>query len=215
MQNPLLINTRNSGFSTGTDYQNNFIRMVFDEDIKDSLIILRKGGIILYPTDTIWGIGCDPTNPLAVEKIFRIKSRSENKSLLILVDGEQMLDRFVRDIPEIAFELTGVSDSPLTIIYPAGKNLAPGVCNEDGSIGIRICHDDFCQELISRFRKPIVSTSANFSGKPSPENFSQIEKSVIDSVDFVVKYRQDDRQKHSASPVIKLEQNGTIKIIRN
>jgi len=188
--------------------------MIFDEDIKDSLISLRKGGIILYPTDTIWGLGCDATNPSAVEKIFRIKSRSDNKSLLVLVDGEQMLERYVRDIPEIVFELTGVSDSPLTIIYPNGKNLAAGVYSEDGSVGIRICHDEFCRELISRLRKPIVSTSANFSGKPSPENFGKIDKSVIDAVDFVVKYRQNDRRKYSASPIIKVEQNGTIKIIR-
>ncbi|MBE3085113.1 MAG: threonylcarbamoyl-AMP synthase [Bacteroidetes bacterium] len=188
--------------------------MTFDEDIKESLITLRNGGIILYPTDTIWGLGCDATNPSAIEKIFRIKSRSDSKSLIILVDGEQMLDRYVKDIPEIVYELTSVSDSPLTIIYPTGKNLAAGVCSEDGSVGIRICHDEFCRELISRFRKPIVSTSANFSGKPSPENFSEIEKSIIDSVDFVVKHRQNDRQKYSASPIIKLEQNGTIKIIR-
>jgi L-threonylcarbamoyladenylate synthase len=188
--------------------------MIFDEDIKDSLISLRKGGIILYPTDTIWGLGCDATNPAAVEKIFKIKSRSENKSLLILVNGEQMLERYVKDIPEIAYELTGVSDGPLTIIYPAGRNLAPGVCSEDGSVGIRICRDEFCSGLISRFRKPVVTTSANFSGKPSPENFSDIEKSVIDSVDYVVRYRQNDRQINSASPVIKVELNGTIKIIR-
>lgn len=188
--------------------------MIFDEDINDSLITLRKGGIILYPTDTIWGLGCDASNASAVEKIFRIKSRSESKSLLVLVAGDQMLERYVKEIPEIVFELTSVSDSPLTIIYPNGKNLAAGVCSEDGSVGIRICHDEFCRELISRFRKPIISTSANFSGNPSPENFGEIEKSVIDAVDFVVKYRQDDRRKHSASPVIKVELNGTIKIIR-
>jgi L-threonylcarbamoyladenylate synthase len=188
--------------------------MNFDEDVNGALITLRKGGIILYPTDTIWGLGCDATNDLAVERIFRIKSRSDNKSLLILVDGDQMLERYVRDIPEIALELATVSDSPLTIIYPAGRNLAAGVCAEDGSIGIRICHDEFCNELISRFRKPIVSTSANYSGKPSPGNFSEIDKTIIETVDFVVSYRQDDRQKHTASPVIKLEQNGTIKIIR-
>ena len=188
--------------------------MIFDEDIEDSLITLRKGGIILYPTDTIWGLGCDATNPAAVEKIFKIKSRNESKSLLILVNGEQMLERYVKDIPEIAYELTAVSDGPLTIIYPAGRNLAPGVCSEDGSVGIRICHDEFCSDLISRFRKPIVTTSANFSGRPSPENFSDIEKLVIDSVDFIVKYRQDDRRIYSASPVIKVELNGTIKIIR-
>jgi len=188
--------------------------MVFEQDIKDALLSLREGGVILYPTDTIWGIGCDATNAVAVEKIFKIKSRDNNKSLLILVDSENMLDRYVADIPEIAFELAGVSDTPLTIIYPEGKNLAPGVCSEDGSIAIRICHDDFCQELIRRFRKPIISTSANLSGKSSPENFDDIDRVIIDAVDFVVKYRQDDRQKHSASPIIKLEANGTFKIIR-
>jgi len=188
--------------------------MIFNEDIRDSLIVLKNGGIILYPTDTIWGIGCDATNPAAVEKIFKIKSRSDNKSLLILADGIQMVERYVTDIPDIVYELTSVSDDPLTIIYPSGKNLAPGVCNEDGSVGIRICHDEFCSELISRFRKPIVSTSANFSGRPSPDNFAGIEPSVINSADYVVKYRQNDRQKHSASPVIKIGQNGTIKIIR-
>jgi L-threonylcarbamoyladenylate synthase len=188
--------------------------MTFDEDIKESLITLKNGGIILYPTDTIWGLGCDPTNTSAVEKIFRIKSRSGGKSLLVLVNGDQMLERYVKDIPEISFELTGVSDDPITIIYPEGKNLAEGVCSDDGSVGIRICRDEFCNELISRFRKPIVSTSANLSGKPSPDNFSAIEKSLIDQVDYVVKHRQNDRKKQSASPVIKIEKNGTFKIIR-
>jgi L-threonylcarbamoyladenylate synthase len=188
--------------------------MIFDEDIRECLVTLKNGGIILYPTDTVWGLGCDATNPAAVEKIFRIKSRSESKSLLVLVNSDQMLDRYVKDIPEISFELTSVSDDPLTIIYPEAKNLAPGVCADDGSVGIRICRDDFCNELISRFRKPIVSTSANLSGKPSPENFDKIEKTLTARVDYVVKYRQDDRQKKSASPVIKIEQNGTFKIIR-
>jgi L-threonylcarbamoyladenylate synthase len=188
--------------------------MIFGEDIKDSLVTLRNGGVILYPTDTIWGLGCDATNPSAVEKIFKIKSRSDSKSLLVLVDVEQMIERYVREVPEIVYELTSVSDGPLTIIYPNGRNLAPGVCNEDGSVGIRICHDEFCNELISRFRKPIVSTSANFSGKPSPGNFSEIEKSIIEAVDFVVKYRQNDQQKYSVSPVIRVEQNGIIKILR-
>jgi L-threonylcarbamoyladenylate synthase len=188
--------------------------MIFDEDIRDSLIALKNGGTILYPTDTIWGLGCDATNAAAVDRIFKIKSRSESKSLLVLVNGEQMLERYVKDIPEIVYELTAVSDSPLTIIYPSGKNLAPGICSNDGSVGIRICHDEFCSELINRFRKPIVSTSANYSGKPAPEIFDDIEESVVEAVDFVVKYRQTDRRKYSASPVIKVELNGIIKIIR-
>jgi L-threonylcarbamoyladenylate synthase len=188
--------------------------MNLSEDINNSLIALRNGGIILYPTDTIWGLGCDATNAVAVEKIYKIKARSETKSLLVLVDSIQMLERYVNNIPEIVYELTSVSDSPLTIIYSSGKNLAPGVCSEDGSVGIRICNDEFCNELIGRFRKPIVSTSANFSGKPSPGNFGSIDKSLTKVVDYVVSHRQDDNQKHAASPIIKVEQNGTIKIIR-
>jgi L-threonylcarbamoyladenylate synthase len=188
--------------------------MILDEDINNSLVTLKKGGIILYPTDTIWGLGCDATNPRAVDRIHKIKSRDNNKSLVILVDGVNMLERYVRNIPEIVFELITVSDNPLTIIYPEGKNLAEGVCSLNGSVGIRICHDKFCSKLLSRFRKPIVSTSANLSGKPSPQNFSEVEMAVIESVDFVVKYRQDDLHKYSASSVVKVEKNGIIKIIR-
>jgi L-threonylcarbamoyladenylate synthase len=189
--------------------------MNFAEDINQALIALRNGGIILYPTDTIWGLGCDATNSSAVERIFKIKARIETKSLLVLADSIQMVERYTNDLPEIVYELTSVSDSPLTIIYSSGKNLAPGVCSEDGSVGIRICNDEFCQELIHRFRLPIVSTSANYSGRPSPENFDSIDKSVIDAADYVVKYRQDDIRKQKASPIIKVESNGTIKIIRS
>jgi L-threonylcarbamoyladenylate synthase len=187
---------------------------LFREDIGNALATLKKGGVILYPTDTIWGLGCDPTNSAAVEKIFRIKSREEGKSLLILVDSETMIERYVTDVPEIAWQLTEVSDEPLTIIYPSGKNLAEGICSEDGSVGIRICHDEFCRELIERFRKPIVSTSANLSGMPSPGNFGMIDQKVISAVDYVVKYRQDDTRKFTSSPVIKLGSDGTISIIR-
>jgi L-threonylcarbamoyladenylate synthase len=186
----------------------------FEEDLKECLAVLKNGGVILYPTDTIWGLGCDATNRTAVEKIFSIKSREESKSLLILVDSDSMLGSYVKDIPEIAYELTEVSDKPMTIIYPSGKNLAPGVCSEDGSVGIRICSDEFCCELIKRFRKPIVSTSANISGKPSPSVFSEIEETVIEAVDYTVKHRRDDRGSGSASSVIKIELDGTIKILR-
>lgn len=188
--------------------------MSFDEDISAALSALKSNGVILYPTDTIWGIGCDATSQVAVEKIFRIKSRDEYKSLLILVNSQQMLERYVHDIPEAAYELNAVTDDPLTIIYPKGKNLAKGVCSDDGSVGIRICHDEYCNMLITRLRKPIVSTSANLSGKPAPQSFSDIEESIINSVDYVVKYRQDDMRKNSASPVIKFNSDGTIRIIR-
>ncbi|MGD0341025.1 MAG: L-threonylcarbamoyladenylate synthase [Bacteroidales bacterium] len=186
----------------------------FEEDIKTSLKVLREGGVILYPSDTIWGLGCDATNAAAVDKIFRIKSRSTNSSLIILVDGEAMLERYVRDIPEIAFELTSVSDASMTIIYPNGKNLAPRVCNEDGSVGIRICSEPFCSELITRFRKPIISTSANISGKPSPSNFSEIDIEIKKSAGYIVTYRQEDTRKYKPSSVIKIDKNGAFRIIR-
>jgi L-threonylcarbamoyladenylate synthase len=188
--------------------------MNFEDDIKECLKVLRSGGIILYPTDTIWGIGCDPSNENAVNRIFEIKSREENKSLIILTDGMPMTERYVKEVPEIIYELADVSDSPLTIIYPEGKYLAKGVCSDDGSIAIRICNDEFCSELITRFRKPIVSTSANFSGKPSPGNFSEIEENLISKVDYVVNYRQNDRSSRNASPVIKIKHDGTFEILR-
>lgn len=186
----------------------------FGDDLKSALKVLRDGGVILYPTDTIWGLGCDPSNKAAIDKIFRIKTRAENKSLIILVNGVDMLERYVREIPPSAREILSASDTPITIIYPEGKNLAPGVCSEDGSIGIRICSDDFCSELIERFRKPIISTSANTSGKTSPAHFGEIEEELITQVDYTVNYRQNDRQKHSASPVIKIDKKGVLKIIR-
>jgi L-threonylcarbamoyladenylate synthase len=188
--------------------------MEFGDDIKNALTTLKSGGVILYPTDTVWGLGCDATNGSALNKIFKIKLRSESKSLIILVDGEAMLERYVKDIPEIVFEIIEASDTPITIIYPQGKNLASGVCREDGSVGIRICSDEFCSELIQRFRKPIVSTSANISGEPSPSHFREIDESVISAADYVVKYRQEDRRKHSPSPVIKIDKSGVFKIIR-
>jgi L-threonylcarbamoyladenylate synthase len=188
--------------------------MIFDEDIRNSLKILKEGGVILYPTDTIWGLGCDATNNEAVEQIFSIKSRNDSKSLVILVDSEAMLGRYVKDIPEIALDLIEVSETPITIIYPKAKNLASAVPAEDGSVGIRVCMDEFCNELIGRFRKPLVSTSANISGEPSPSHFMEISDKIIQAVDYVVEYKREDRQKRLPSPVIKIEHNGVIKIIR-
>ena len=188
--------------------------MDYSEDLKIALNILREGGVILYPTDTIWGLGCDATNQDAVEKIYKIKKRRESKSLIILVNGFVMLERYVRNIPDVAGEILDVSDKPMTIIYSEGKNLAPGVCNEDGSVGIRICSDDFCNELITRFRKPVISTSANYSEAPSPSHFSEIEDEIIRSADYVVKYRQTDTNKYTPSSIIKVDDNGVIKIIR-
>jgi L-threonylcarbamoyladenylate synthase len=188
--------------------------MKFEPDIKNSLKVLREGGVILYPTDTIWGLGCDATNPQAVEKIFRIKVRNEALSLILLADCEAMIERYVSRVPEVAHELISVSDTPITIIYPGGKNLAKGVCSEDGSVGIRVCSEPFCKELIGRFRKPIVSTSANISGMPSPSNYSEIDKEIIKSADYVVAYRQDENRKSRASSIIRIAIDGSIRILR-
>jgi L-threonylcarbamoyladenylate synthase len=184
------------------------------EDLNSALKTLVEGGIIIYPTDTIWGLGCDATNASAVEKIFMIKKRKETKSFIILVNGFTMLERYVKNIPDVAYEILEVSDKPMTIIYNEGKNLAPGVCNEDGSVGIRIIRDDFCNDLITRFRKPLISTSANYSDSPSPSVFSDINDEIIRSADYVVRYRQTDINKKTPSSIIKVDNNGVIKIIR-
>lgn len=185
-----------------------------EEDLNNALKTLRNGGVILYPTDTVWGIGCDATNESAVKKIFSIKFRKEEKSLIILVNCEEMLGRYVKEIPEIVYEILRINDKPLTIIYPQGRNLAGPVCSNDGSVAIRICNEEFCNELITRFRKPIVSTSANLSGHPTPSNFSEIAEEIKNSVEYIVKYRQDDTERYSPSSVIKFFHDGTFKIIR-
>ncbi len=183
------------------------------EDFNQALRVLKDGGVILYPTDTIWGLGCDATSGEAVHKIFKIKKRNESRSLIVLVNGLTMLERYA-GITETAINILEVADKPITLVYPRGKNLAPGVCDEDGSVGIRVCADIFCSELITRLRKPIVSTSANISDKPSPGNFSEIDDYIIKSADYVVKYRQEDMTKYPPSSIIKLGTDGTIKIIR-
>lgn len=184
------------------------------EDINKALDILHQGGVILYPTDTIWGLGCDATNPDAVKKIFDIKQRDDKKSLLVLLDNAGKIPSYVNEVPEVAWNLIDLSENPLTIIYSNAKNLAPNLIAEDGSIGIRIANDPFCQKLIQRFKKPIVSTSANISGKSAPANFSEIEDEIINTVDYVVEWRQDDYSKSKASSILKLGPSGEIKIIR-
>jgi L-threonylcarbamoyladenylate synthase len=188
--------------------------ITFEEDLRNSVKALKEGKVILYPTDTVWGLGCDSANAEAVARIFSIKERSDSKSLIVLVDSEFMLQRYVKEIPDAASQIISVSDSPVTIIYPSGKNLAKGVTADDGSIGIRITSDPFCSELIGRLRRPLVSTSANRSGEPSPSCFSEISVSITEAVDYVVWHRRNDRLKKSSSPVIKIELNGQIKIIR-
>ena len=187
---------------------------MFTDDIQQAIVSLKGGGIILYPTDTIWGLGCDATNEEAIKRIYAIKRREDSKSMLVLLDEPGRLQTYVREVPEIAWELMEVSVKPLTIIYPEGKNLAPSVVSADGSIGIRIVNDPFCRELIHKFRKPLVSTSANISGTPSPAIFDEISDEIRNLVDYVVKWRQDDYIKRAPSSIIKLSYGGLFKIIR-
>lgn len=184
------------------------------EDINKAIEVLRKGGIILYPTDTIWGIGCDATNPEAVEKVYRIKRRAESKAMLVLMSGVAELERYVENVPEIAYDLIDVAVRPLTIIYDKAVGLASNLVAEDGSIGIRITQEAFSSQLCRRFRKPIVSTSANISGTSGPLGFRDIAPEIIDAVDYVVGYRQDETVEAQPSSVIKLSESGVIKIIR-
>ena len=184
------------------------------EDIKNAIKTMKNGGIILYPTDTIWGLGCDATNEEAVKKIFEIKKREDSKSMLVLTDSAGKVERLVGDVPKIVWDLVEVSDKPLIIIYPGGKNMAKNLIAQDGSVGIRITNETFSKELCAQFRLPIVSTSANISGEPSPSNFSEISEEIIKSVDYVVQYRQNDKTKAKPSSIIKVNSDGTIKIIR-
>jgi len=185
------------------------------EDINKTLEVLRNGGTFLYPTDTIWGLGCDATNIDAVKKIYDIKNREDNKSLIILVDEISRIDRYVDKVPEVVYQLLEFAEKPLTVVLEGAQYLADNVINkEDRSIGIRVVQDPFCKQLINRFRKPIVSTSANISGEPSPANFNEIADKVKQKVDYIVEHRQDDYTKAQPSGIILVRKDSTFKIIR-
>lgn len=185
-----------------------------EEDLKKACEVMQAGGIILYPTDTIWGIGCDATNEQAVKKIYELKKRVDNKAILVLIDSEARLEAYVSDVPSIAWDLIEVADKPLTIIYPQAKNLAVNLLGADGSVGIRISNETFSKKLCERFRKPVVSTSANISGQPNAANFSEISDEIKQGVDYIVTYRQDDTRKAAPSGIIKLGAGGLIQVIR-
>lgn len=175
---------------------------------------MREGGVILYPTDTIWGIGCDATNEDAVRRVYEIKQRQDSKAMLVLVDSSVKVDFYVRDVPEVAWDLIDLADKPLTIIYSGARNLAANLLAEDGSVGIRVTNEDFSKRLCQQFRKAIVSTSANISGQPSPKHFSEISEEVKSAVDYIVGYRQEEMSNPKPSSIIKLDKGGVIKIIR-
>ena len=184
------------------------------EDIQNCLKTLREGGIILYPTDTVWGIGCDASNPQAIQKIYDLKGRTSSKALITLVGSEVMLERTVLNMPEIAWDLIESTKRPLTLIYDEVKGIAPNAIAEDGSCGIRLAKDNFCQQLIQRLGKPIISTSANVSGEETPKDFRSISDTILKGVDFVVNYRRNEVTSQKSSNIIKLKNNGEIKIIR-
>ena len=194
------------------DIQKN--RAQLDADIVQCLKTLSSGGLILYPTDTVWGIGCDATNAEAVKKVYQLKQRDDSKALIVLIDSADHLDHYVVDVPMIARELIDVAVKPLTIIYEGAYNLAPNVLGADDSVGIRIPNDEFCHRLCERYGKPIVSTSANVSGAPTAKTFADINPSIVQGVDYAVEYRRHDNSRHEPSNIIMLGRDGTFKIIR-
>jgi len=183
------------------------------EEIQKCIAVLKSGGIILYPTDTVWGLGCDATNEEAVKKIFDIKQRNEAKSLIVLVASDAMLNNHVKDVPELAWNIIDIANSPTTIIYDGAKNLAKNVISENGSIAIRVVKDNFCHQLVYNYRKPIVSTSANKSNFPTPITFDQISSSIKDQVDYIVNSNLAYGNGKPSS-LIQLGLNGNVKIFR-
>ena len=182
-------------------------------NIDQTIETLKSGGTILYPTDTIWGLGCDATDEAACQKILTLKNRPEEKSFIVLVDNFQMLERFVPEFHEVCYDLADLASDPLTIIYPSAKGLAPSVLAKDGTVGIRITKDPICLKLIRSIRKPIVSTSANISGKAIPTSFKEIDAQIISSVDAVLEERMEEKMT-TPSKIIKIGIDGSVKVIR-
>lgn len=185
-----------------------------EDDIRKAIEVLRNGGVILYPTDTVWGIGCDATNAEAVKRVYEIKQRNDSKALICLVDSDARLQRYVKDVPNVAWELIDAVVKPTTIILDNAVNLAPNLIAEDGSIGIRITKEAFSKELCYRFQKAIVSTSANISGQPAAQNFPDISEEIIKTVDYVCWTRRQEHKPHVPSSIIKLSGTGEVTIIR-
>ncbi len=183
------------------------------EEIEKCLHVLQEGGLIVYPTDTVWGIGCDATNKEAVKKVYALKEREDSKALICLVANQAMLERYVPEVPDLAYDLMDLSTKPLTIIYDNPKGIADNLIGSDNTLAIRVASDPFCQQLIKRFRKPIVSTSANLAGAPTPASFNQISSPILKGVDYVVALHQEASNQQSSS-IIKLGKDGTVRVIR-
>ncbi len=183
-------------------------------DIRNAVEALRRGGIILYPTDTVWGIGCDATNEQAVRRIYQIKRRIDSKAMLCLVDSPDRVQRYFRKVPEVAWELMDCAVEPLTLVLPGASGVASSLLAEDGSLGIRVTHDDFSRQLCYRLQRPVVSTSANFSGQPTPQCYKDIPVEIVSLMDYVVQFRRGDSARNKPSGIIKLYPDGKITVLR-
>ena len=192
--------------------------MTREEDIRNAVETMRKGGVILYPTDTVWGIGCDATNAEAVKRVYAIKQRDDSKALICLVDSDARMQRYFRNVPDVAWQLIDSlkeSDAkPTTLILDGAINLAENLIADDGSVGIRITNEPFSKELCYRFQKAIVSTSANISGEPAAQNYGDIDPRILEAVDYVCWSRRQEHKPHTPSSIIKLKENGEVVIIR-
>ena len=188
--------------------------MTREEDIRRAIETMRNGGVILYPTDTVWGIGCDATNPEAVAKVYKIKQRDDSKALICLVDSDARLQRYVRNVPDVAWQLIDCAENPLTVILDGATGLAPNLIADDGSIALRITNEPFSKELCYRFQKAVVSTSANISGQPAAQNYCDIAQELLDAVDYVCWSRRQEHKPHNPSSIVRLRVNGEVEIIR-
>ncbi len=184
------------------------------QEVHNAYEVIKNGGIILYPTDTVWGIGCDASNPEAVKKIYALKKRAESKSMIVLVNGDRLFHNVFNNVPEVTWDILDCSDKPTTLILDNPRNVAKEVISSDNSLGIRIVNEPFCFRLIERMKRPLVSTSANISGQPSPSNFKEISKEIIDGVDYVVNLRREEMKYVKPSTIIKLKENNQVTIIR-
>lgn len=189
-------------------------RLQFRQALGEAVKVLERGGVILYPTDTVWGLGCDATNSEAVRRIFQIKQRADSKAMLTLTDAEGRVEQYFDDVPEVAWQLWEVTDKPLTLILPRAHGVAPELIADDGTLGIRITREAVSQGICSRLRKPLVSTSANISGQPTPRCFAQISDAIRQAVDYIVPLRQDEDRNPAPSGIIKLGDGGLINVIR-
>ncbi|MDC6352537.1 L-threonylcarbamoyladenylate synthase [Zeaxanthinibacter sp. PT1] len=188
-------------------------RTEYGKEINECIAVLERGGLILYPTDTVWGIGCDATNKEAVSKVYELKRRPDSKALICLVANDFMLEKHVEEVPDLAYDIMDMSSKPTTIIYDRPKGIAPNLVAADNTLAIRVASDDFCRKLIGKFGNPIVSTSANISGDPTPQSFSEISNDILKGVDYAVNL-QRQAINNTPSAIIRLGTDGTVKVIR-